>query len=268
MAATKYLQFLLDEIGHSVHNLNTIAVSLSNLPSEPTVNPSLNIRWEPKNVKASSISARRFAIRSSIVFATELLFEYLSSISDDVFWKSTDQELNFKKPLAAHDSKAKRFSEFCKNVPGIEHEWILLVELMCHWRNRIVHASTSKAQLSSSDRKYLEEKSSDIYNHFHHFDVIKTLSDYEADKVTLKEATTLITFLIKCCRKIDEYYFSSINQLSTEYFVKTLETDEQLIKIAKQQESSKRQRQIARYIKVTFSHLPEDKLAGIVQMYT
>ncbi|ANS42371.1 hypothetical protein [Serratia inhibens] len=267
MTDTKYLQSVLDEIGYSVHNLNTIAVALSNLPSCSHIDPALNIKWEPKNVQTSSITARRFAVRSSIVFAVETLFEYMTNISDDAMWRELNIGLDFSVELSSHDSKARRFSEFCKNIPGIEKEFYLLVELMCHWRNRIVHASTSKAQLSSSDRKFLESKESELYDNFHHFDVKKALADYEADKVTLKEATTLITFLIKCCRKIDEYYISSTSLLGNDIYFDILDEDERLEKIRKQQNSAKRSRQITKYIELKLSSLSTEKLEEITIKY-
>ncbi len=268
MTETKYLHSLLDEIGYSVHNLNTIAVALSNLHSDSRVDSALNIKWEPKNVNTSSIAARRFAVRSAIVFAAETLFEYMNSLSDDGIWKELNNGLDFSVELAAHDSKAKRFSEFCKSIPDIEKEWYLLAELMCHWRNRIVHGSTSKAQLSSSDRQFLESKHTEIYENFHHFDLRKMLADYEANKVTLKEATTLITFLIKCCRKIDEYYISSISNLSDDIYSGILDKDEKLKKLKKQQHSAKRSRQIAKYIEIKLSFLSTDKLMGLTSKHT
>ena len=268
MNETKYLRSVLDEIGYSVHNLNTIAVALSNLPSDSFVDPALNIKWKPKSVSTSSIAARRFAVRSSIVFAAETLFEYMNCISEDVIWKELNNGLNFNVALTVHDSKAKRFSEFCKFIPNIDKEWYLLVELLCHWRNRIVHTSTSKAQLSSSDRQFLESKSTNLYKHFHHFDVNKALRDYEADKVTLKEATTLITFLIKCCRKIDEHFINSISKLSDKIYYKRLDIDEQLTKLRKQQLGSKRTRQIAKYIEIELSFLSSEKRAEFAKKYT
>lgn len=267
MSETKYLQSVLDEIGYSVHNLNTIAVALSNLSSNHQVNPTLNIKWEPKNVDKSSVAARRFAVRSSIVFAAESLFEYMHSISSDSLWKALDNKLDFSVSLTAHDSKAKRFSEFCKSIPGINKEWYLLVELMCHWRNRIVHASTSKAQLSSSDTQFLQNKSIELYNNYHHFDVNKTLADYEADKVTLKEATTLIAFLIKCCRKIDEFYMSSISSLSNDVYFDLLDQDEQFKQLIRQQPSNKRKRQMKKYISLKLSMLPKCKIDEISERY-
>jgi len=268
MTESKYLSSFLDEIGYSVHNLNTIAVALSNLPSDSHVDPALNIKWEPKNVNVSSIAARRFAIRSSIVFTVEILYEYMDNISNDLMWKKLNSKLDFNVELAAHDSKAKRFSEFCKSIPGIKREWHLLVELMCHWRNRIVHGNTSKSLLSSSDRQFLESKNSELHANFYHFDVLKTLSDYEADKVTLKEATTLITFLIKCCRKIDEFFISSISSLDNDIYRDILDKDDQFEIIIKQQRSDKRFRQIKKYISIRFSFLSNDKQNELVSAYT
>lgn len=267
MTETKYLQFILNEIGYGVHNLNTIAVALSNLPSNSIQNPALNIKWEPKNLEQSCIAARKFAVRSSLVFAVEALFEYMSNISSDGLWKKVNFELDFKKQLSANDSKARRFSEFCKAIPGIEKEWYLLVELMCHWRNRIVHASTSNAELSSSDKKILESKHSLLYDDFYHFDVKKALEDYDADRVTLKEATTLITFLIKCCRKIDEYYISSISCLSDEIYNEILDNDAKFSLLRNQMRSGKRSRQIKRYIEINLSYLTEEKITALANKY-
>lgn len=267
MTETKYLQFVLNEIGYSVHNLNTIAVALSNLPANSVPNPALNIKWEPKNLEQSCIAARRFAVRSSLVFAVETLFEYMCNISDDVMWKKLNFELDFKKKLSANDSKARRFSEFCKSIPGIEKEWYLLVELMCHWRNRIVHASTSNAELSSSDKRFLESKSSLLYDDFYHFDVKKTLGDYDADRVTLKEATTLITFLIKCCRKIDEHYISSISGLSNQVYNEILDDDVHFNLLKKQESSTKRSRQIMKYIEIKLPYLSAEKRIALANKY-
>lgn len=258
----------MDEIGHSVHNLNTIAVALSNLSDSSDVSPALNIKWEPKNVSVSSVSARRFAVRSSIVFAVETLFEYMCSISTDPIWQALENGMDFRNELPSQDSKAKRFSVFSKNISGIEREWYLLVEFMCHWRNRIVHANTSKAAISSTDRQFIESKAEEIYENFHHFDVRKAFMDYEADKVTLKEATTLVTFLIKCCRKIDQFYLSSISTCRDEVFHEILEREKVFCSLLKHKPSVKRSRQISRFALLTLNFLPENKIESLIKKYT
>lgn len=267
MQESKYLQYLLNEIGHSVHNLNTIAVALSNLPNSPHVNPALNITWNPKDLSSSAVNARRFAIRSAIVLAAETLFEYMHKLSADPLWQSLNLGLDFRKELASQDSKAKRFSEICKKISGIDKEWYLLSELLCHWRNRVVHVSTSKASLSATDRQYLKSKEEDIYSKFYHFEINKTLFDYDADKVTLKETTTLITFIIMCCREIDKYFLNSISKCDNIFFQDILVSDQVFQKILKQPQSSKKNRQISRFLKIKFYYLTEEKISTILMKY-
>lgn len=268
MSESKYLKSLLEEVGHSVHNLNTIAVSLSNLPESPSVPSGMNIKWAPKSITSSSHNARRFAVRSAIVFSVEVLFEYLSQISNDKMWKLLNNDRNFKVELKSKDSKARRFSVFCEGIPGLEDEWRVLVELLCHWRNRIVHASTSKASLSAKDRQFLKSRADYFYSGFHHFDVEKTVKDFEADKVTLKEATTLITLLIKCARKIDEYYLGEMEHIDIEIFKSELENNDDFVKIKSLSASTKRNRQLKKFINLELGHLSDETRLEIESLYT
>lgn len=267
MSESKHLKKLLNEIGSSVHNINTIAVSLSNLSPGTQVADSLNIRWKPVDVTKSAICARRFAVRSAIVFCAEALFEYLSNLSGDPLWIALGNGKNFHEELAANDSKAKRFSEFCKGISGIDREWAILVELLCHWRNRIVHAQ-SKASISAKDRQILESKAKEINENFYHFDVFKAFNDFEADRVTLKEATTLITFVIKCCRKIDEYYISKLKVLDLPSCEAIISADETFIHLAKQQESLKKNRKLTTYIKINYGLLSQKNIDSLVKKNT
>lgn len=267
MTETKYLKSVLNEIGHSVHNLNTIAVSLSNLPLNTSVPANLNIKWSPTNIEKSCISARRYAVRSSFIFAVESLFEYMCNISNDTVWKKLNLGLDFNAKLPVNNSKAKRFSEFCKSIPGIEREWYLLVEIMCHWRNQIVHASTSKARIHSDDKEFLKSKITILRDNFHHFDVNITLKDYYDDKVTLKDASTLITFLIKCCRKIDEYFIKHASNLNNQEYIDILNDDKIFLNLRKQQNSDKRSRQIKKYIENNYNYIPANKIAELLESY-
>lgn len=96
---------------------------------------------------------------------------------------------------------------------------------------------------------------------------MKTLEDYDADKVTLKEATTLITFLIKCCRKIDEHYISSISGLSNQVYSEVLDNDDQFNLLKKQVGSAKRNRQIKKYIGVKLPYLSAEKITMLANEY-
>ncbi|MFH4832314.1 hypothetical protein [Vibrio diabolicus] len=265
MSKSVYLQNLLDEIGGSINSLNTIAVSLSHLSPSSVAPSGLNITWNPVNVSVSAKNARRFAIRSSVVFHAEMLFEYLSELSKDPFWASSG--LNFNVPLKSKDSKARRVSAFCKTIPDIDREWVILVELMCHWRNKIVHAK-SNAQISSKDRQYLESKAQEIHDNYYHFDVNKAVEDFRADKVTLKEATTLTTFLIKCCSAIDTYYLSFVKNASEADVINILSKEKEFLVLTKQSNSPKKIRQVKAWLNMHYGMLSSDMIDGLVTYYT
>lgn len=264
MAKSGYLLKLLDEIGGSIHSLNTIAVSLSHLSNTSTAPAGLNITWKPVNVTGASRNARRFAIRSSIVFHAEILFEYLSELSKDPFWSPSG--INFNVPLKSQDSKARRVSAFCNNIPGIEKEWMILTELMCHWRNKIIHVK-SKSKISSKDKQFIQSKSQDIYNNFYHFDVNKAIEDFRADKVTLKEATTLTTFLIKCCNAIDDYYLSLVENTKKLDVITILNREKEFIVLTKQSPSKKKTRQIERWLKLNYNIFSDKVIDELIEYY-
>jgi len=260
-----YLNKLLDEVGGSIHSINTIAVSLSHISSTTVAPDGLNITWKPVNVSAASKNARRFAIRSALVFHAEMLFEYLSDLSKDAFWKASGK--NFNIPLNSQDSKARRVSAFCKDIPGIEREWLILTELMCHWRNKIVHAK-SNAQISASNRKFLLSQSRQISKNYYHFDVEKAIDDFRADTVTLKEVTTLTTFLIKCCRAIDAHYLSLANNSSADEISNVILENREFKVITKQPSSPKKSRQVRYWVEMNYSIFNEEVVNSLIEQHT
>ena len=145
---SNHLKEFLGDVGHSVHCMNTIAVALSKITEKTKTPSTLNISWKPGDVKRSSVNSRRFAIKSAIVYSVESLFEYLSKVSKSELWLKDDLDFNVKKD--SNDKKADRVVRFLEATPGVERECIILTELMCHWRNKVVHAKTSNAKLSKA----------------------------------------------------------------------------------------------------------------------
>ncbi|WMO01821.1 hypothetical protein NI379_07175 [Vibrio parahaemolyticus] len=96
---SNHLKEFLDDVGHSVHCMNTIAVALSTITEETTAPSTLNISWKPGNAKQSSMNSRRFAVKSAIVYSVESLFEYLSKVSNSELWLNEDMNFNVKKIL-------------------------------------------------------------------------------------------------------------------------------------------------------------------------
>ncbi|CAM3879315.1 MULTISPECIES: hypothetical protein [Pseudoalteromonas] len=263
MSETKYLKVFLDDIGHSVHCMNTIAVSLSKLTQETAPPKELNISWKPGNVNSSSINARRFAIKSSIVYSVESLFEYLSKISKDYFWPGTKK--NFNESPKQNTSKADRVTDFLTGIPFIEKEWIILTELLCHWRNKVVHANSSNACISKSSKEYLEERSQQIFDDFHHFDVNIALDNFGNNKFTLKDVTTLITMLIKCARAVDAYFISTAKSLSVSSIHEALLDNYSFQSIVKQQEGGKRYRQSIKWVELNYGFLGRETIESVVK---
>jgi hypothetical protein len=264
MSETTYLKVLLDDIGHSVHCMNTIAVSLSQLTRETTPPKELNISWKPGNVSSSSINARRFAIKSSIVYSVESLFEYLSKISKDNFWLGTGK--NYNEPSKLNLSKADRVSDFLTGIPNIEKEWIILTELLCHWRNKVVHANSSNACISRSSRQHLAEKSQKLFENHCHFDVKIALDNFENNKFTLKDVTTLITMLIKCARAVDAHLISTAKSLSDDVIYETIQKNLSFQTIIKQQASEKRYRQAIKWVELNYGFLGNDTIKRAIKI--
>ncbi|ETN96872.1 hypothetical protein [Zhouia amylolytica] len=257
------LKKLLKEIGESVHSMNTIAVALSYLPDKGKIKvpEGLDISWEPKNIKDSKFKSRNYAERSSYVYSAESLFEYLEGISKNPFW--TYPDINF----IGEEKKALKVFNFLNSIPDIDKEMAILCELLCHWRNRIVHMNISNASISSKKRDYLTEKRDAIYNKYNHFDIEQALDNFDNKRITLKDASTLITIVIKCARAIDKHFFQGISvDVSPNELIDAFKTDKSFHIIYKQADSTKRNRQLSRWLEVNYPYLTDVKKETILKL--
>lgn len=248
------LKHLLNEIGNSIHAMNTIVIALSIMPDENIQIPTgLNISWSPNSLKTSKLKSRNYSVKSALIYAAESLFEYLDSISKNIFWIFKD--INFK----GEEKKAFKVYNFLKKIPNINEENSILVELLCHWRNKIVHYNTSNAQLSSKKRDFLLSKKNIIFNNFHNFDVEVALKNFIESKVTLKDVSTLITVLIKCARLVDKHFFDGLSNVKS--FTKIISKiigNSEFNRIRKAESSKKRDRKIKTWIKMYYPYLSEE----------
>lgn len=254
-------EFLID-VGHSVHCMNTITVALSKVTEETTVPSSLNISWKPGNVKQSLINSRRFALKSAIVYSVESLFEYFSKVSASELWIKEDLNFNVKK--GPNDSKAERVVRFLAVTPEVEREWVILTELLCHWRNKVVHAKASNAKLSKASMVYLKEKAQEIYDNYHRFDVKEALLNYDSGKFTLKDVSTLVTMVIKSVRAVDKVYIEQASSLSADDLYAYLSKNEQFVQFVKLSDKKTKARKIATWLEMHFSFLGKKRIAEII----
>lgn len=254
------LKKFLNEVVDSVHSMNTIAVALSLLPEGDINKPKgLDISWKPKDLEYSKMMSRNFAERSSYVYASESLFEYLDNISRNAFWNYPEH--NFK----GEEKKAIKVYKFLKDTPGITETMSILCELLSHWRNRIVHLNISNAGLSSKKKDVLINNRDDLFLNFHHFDVLMALENFDNKRITLKDVSTLITIAIKSARLVDNYYFLGISEKDINTLQKEFLKNTHFQKIISQDSSKKKERQIEKWVNVNYPYLTEEKLREIIE---
>lgn len=251
---TVELKKLVRDIGDSVHSMNTIAVGLTKLDSSNCDVPkTLDVSWKPKDLETSIIKARSYAERAAIIYSVESFFEYLETVSENPFWNHP--EINF----SGSEKKAERVFTFLEQIPEITDELKILSELACHWRNKIVHASASRAKLANEKIGRLRQLKDYIFDNYCHFDISVALDNYENKRITLKDASTLITILIKSARLIDEFFFAEFSlEKSKDKITDFLHEQESFKKIIKQQDSDKKTRQICTFINMTYPFLSEE----------
>lgn len=263
---TKYLTNFLNEIGHSVHCMNTIAIALSNMTNNPTIPENMNISWKPNDVELSSKNSRRYAVKSSIVYGVESLYTYLAIISENPKWLKSNKSFNDRREKIKSSDKYKDISKaeatvrLLKDITTIQKEWIILVELLCHWRNKVVHISN--ANISKKSKQLLLEKEEDFYKNCHHFSVKEALNNFDHNKFTLKDVTTLLTITIKTVRLIDEEYIKFINMQDIDEIIGRV-TDGEFKKICKQDNSKKKTRQLVKWLTINCRFLTDSNINDI-----
>lgn len=252
---------LIREIGESVHSMNTIAVGLSKLNADNCDIPNgLEISWKPVDIETSKIKSRNYAERAAIIYSVESFFVYLETISQNPFWNHP--EINFKKEQ--NKTKADKVYEFLNQIPTVMDEMKILAELACHWRNKIVHSSSSNAKLDNGKIGRIRQLRDHVYENYHHFNINLALENYDNKKITLKDSSTLITILIKAARKIDEFFFAEFSLEKSVMTIKeSLKDNEILLGIKKQQESTKKSRQIKTFIGMSYPFLDQVQIDRI-----
>lgn len=243
--------------------MNTIAVALSIMPDgEIEIPKGLEISWKPKDLEQSKIRARNHAEKSTYVYVAESLFEYLTEISKNPFWFYPD--INF----SGEDKKAIKVYNFLIQIPQISEELAIISELLCHWRNKIIHASTSNANLSSKKRDLIILKRDPIYESFHHFDTRVALENFDKKQITLKDVSTMTTIVIRCCRAVDEYFFNGIKQIKDYADYKSiLLSNSNFLAITKQTPSDKKNRQIEKWLQLNYPYLEPEKQIKLTELF-
>lgn len=151
----------------------------------------LDITWRANDLVGSAREARRFILRATLIFVSEELKEYATSI------------LRYQKP---NDALPEGGADRIKALSGFEQvvpDYLRIAPLVIsHWRNRIVHR-TSNANLTKTERNVFSYNKEAMYDVFKHVDVLRLLNDFDRDMPTLKDVTVLLAMSINFVRQID-----------------------------------------------------------------
>jgi hypothetical protein len=184
----------LSSVGKIQHHLHTVVVGLSAVERGEANKPDdLDITWTARDRIGSSREARRFLLRATLVFIIEELNEFAISV---LRYRALEKSEAVPAERAAR-IRALAFSQ------EIEPDYLVLAPLiLIHWRNRIVHRS-STARLASSERDLLLSHKDAVRDAFKAIDVTRLLQDFEEDRPSLKDVTVLLAMSIKFARAVD-----------------------------------------------------------------
>jgi hypothetical protein len=250
----------LKTVGRAVHSVNTICVGLNGVETGAyEKHDDLTITWDPKDPVASSRSARQFAIESSLVFVEEALLQYLKYVAKHPCSTST------VKSAIARESASDRIEELTKVIAPKESYWTPIVLLLIHWRNRIVHTS-SKAKLKSHQEKLLTDNLETIRSRHANIDIAETLNHFLKNKITLKDASTLIAITIRFVRETDELLqLDSNTQENIYYWIKYLDiVDEYNVQLHSNGTDTKR-RKFLQFFKTHLPFVTEDVILQLIE---
>lgn len=190
------LHVLLRDIGEAVFALNTAVVGLDAVEKGHKKPETLDISWQPRDRKIAARTSRKFIVESVMIHASEAIHQFTLALS----------KLSRFEPARAqwkgNTSTSEKISTICAAVLDRDDYLVPAVVLLVHWRNRIVHAS-SNAKLKHHERQALLKNRAIICDRYKGLDISELLRHFEAQRPTLKDASSLIAMTINLARKMD-----------------------------------------------------------------
>jgi hypothetical protein len=194
MASPPLARFLRS-LGKVQHHLHTVVVGLSAVEKGIATKPEdLDIAWKAHDTTGSAREARRFLLRSTLIFVAEELNEYATHIL-------TYRALATGGPTLP-EHRVQRILALAQ-PDDVDPTFLTVAPLIvCHWRNRIVHRNSS-ARLTVAERQRLLAQSEFARASYKEVDVARLLRDFEGDQPTLKDVTVLLAMSVRFVRQVD-----------------------------------------------------------------
>ena len=257
----KELNILKDQIGNSVHYMNTIAIALSELSDQEDIDTkSVNVSWKPSNLEKSKKDARRYSNRSAIVYCVESFFEFYNSVKKQ--YKAVLDMQHIKEG----DAKADKVYNFLLKIDDVDKALAVFIKLSMYWRNKIIHKSSNN-KLTSEEIAILR-KNNPITEGLqkHNYSVDITLQNFDDDKVTLKDASTLSTLIIRSAEYVGAHIVKRINE--DKYVLKNiLKEDKEFQKIRNYSHSDKakiKERKIRAFFQTNYAYIHNENIQYVV----
>lgn len=236
------LTILLRDVGEAVANLNTLVVGLDAVERGHEKPDSLNISWKPADRQTAARKSRKFVLESVMVRVLEAFNQYVLAVT------ALPRFATLKVQWAAQTNpptNAQRIADISNAILG-EQYLTSAALLLAHWRNRIVHSSSSKAKLSFHERKLLLQNETEISDKYKSLSIERMLCHFEEGRPTLKDVSSLISMSINLARQLDNALWTNLDKEELDVWLEYYELIPLLNKIRSETKPEKIKDSIAR----------------------
>ncbi len=205
--------------GDAVFQLNTAIVGLEQIAAGSTQH-NLTIKWPvPTDLRSAANQSRRLLLGGVLILVHSRFDSYLQETGNDRKLQAepdTRRKICKQIQKSTGSGKSEMYSVFERSkllmaaLGSIDEAALAFVDAASVWRNSIVHKNAHH-KLNPIARGYFNRHAASISNTHAGIDVQKLVGHLESggSYPTLKEATTMIAFLIKAVAIIDNAFIAS-----------------------------------------------------------
>ena len=236
------LQVLLRDIGSAVFALNTAVVGLDAVENGYQKPDSLNISWMPHDRQIAARKSRKFLLESVLVRVSTTINEYMSALSKlprfAIVREKSQKDASISEQISTIAAEVLDKDDYL--IPGV----VLLV----HWRNRVVHPN-SNAKLKPREKQILLKNDDIISDRYNGLKASKLLQHFGAQRLTLKDTSSLISMTINLARKVDRNMQLNLSKADLDAWLEHYQLIPMLKKIETETSPDKYQASVCRLLK-------------------
>lgn len=187
--------------GQNNHFLITILVGLDAVGAGVAVrSPNFSTTWEPRDLNATTMRSRDFAIRSSLNWIVDLLNVYRKEVSV-IAASSLAARLRKIDDLEGADARLVELVRFADLAQSPD---VLLSRLAISWRNRAVHSASANRQLNRTLASKLTACREELREQHSGLDIELTIERHDhGGSPTFKDIASMISGIQRTVRDVD-----------------------------------------------------------------